>query len=117
MCACVCLCVTVKEENAMELEALTAVTGGPAIPGVAAVTVEGAPGLAAAASVFTVTLRASARDTQVSTHLLKTHLLFHCKIHLSNALKKKNRQMSTIGSIFQIFSKFPGQRVELKSNQ
>lgn len=73
----------------MELEALTAVTGGPAIPGVAAVTVEGAPGLAAAASVFTVTLRASARDTQVSTHLLKTHLLFQCKIHLSNALKKQ----------------------------
>lgn len=72
----VCLCVTVKEENAMELEALTAVTGGPAIPGVAAVTVEGAPGLAAAASVFTVTLRASAWDTQVSTQLLKTHLLF-----------------------------------------
>lgn len=69
------MCVTVKVENAIELEALTAVTGGPAIPGVAAVTVEGAPGLAAVASVFTVTLRASAWDTQVSTHRFKKDLV------------------------------------------
>lgn len=48
--------MTVEVENAIELEALTAVTGGPAVPGVAAVTVEGAPGLAAVTSVFTVTL-------------------------------------------------------------
>lgn len=38
-----CVCVTFKEECTIQLHALTAVTGGPAIPGVGAVTVEGAP--------------------------------------------------------------------------
>lgn len=67
--------MTVKVGSAIELKDLTAVTGGPAIPGVAAVTVEGVPGLAAVASVFTATLRTSAWDTQVSRRLFKIYLL------------------------------------------
>lgn len=69
------MCVKVKVENAIELEALTAVTGGSAIPGVAAVTVESAPRLAALAAVFTVTLRASAWDTQASRRLFVEAIL------------------------------------------
>lgn len=77
------MCVAEKVKDAIELEALTAVTGGPAIPGVAAVTVEGAPGLAAVASVFTVTLRASAWDKSVHTTL---RLTFCLNVNFTNAM-------------------------------